>query len=106
MTDALAKFDGERAALGPAAKFVLTTAIDLMGIKTQELQVCAGGRTDGTVWSDHYDDKSPIMSFFLETLDKLKPGPLNKLSKDLQKVTGASSHVGLIVGPLRLHNFY
>ncbi len=87
MNDARAKLDLERHRLQTGADFIITESIAKVVSAHDALRPLAGGRTDGTIWTDHLPEGMDIMKYFQETLDKVNPSALDKHDKALKKVS-------------------
>ncbi len=74
--------------LEPAALAVLQDELQSIATFEKLLQPLSGGCNDGTVWTQAYDATSgpkDILKYFAETLDKIIPGTMDKLNKQLTK---------------------
>ncbi len=77
------EISGVGAAAAHVLKQIMLTVLEL----TDKLQPLAGGKEDGTTWSDHWDPtKGDILKFFSETLDLFKPAVMDGANKSLRKV--------------------
>lgn len=85
---ALAKMPEEIAQLLPYAEKVLQEELDAVVAAESALAPIAGGRSDGTAWTDHQPAAQTVLVHFGNTLDKVNPGPMDKACKALAKVGG------------------
>ena len=79
--------DEEAKLLRSSVKHMLQQGLDTMDAASAALLPLSGGQEDGTLWSNNYKEGSDIIIYFCETLDKVNPGQMDKLNKQLDKAT-------------------